>query len=163
MEDFEALLSPCRGAVERFVKFKIPVAADAEDVLQEIYLTAYLKSGQLRDSEAFKPWLLSIARNRCSDYFREKARCMEIPLDDLVTRIVTYDRRGRSVESAVSETLALLKEQEKQILYLYYWKELPQADIARRLGIPAGTVASQREKQLQGPLSIPAQNTKRRR
>ena len=142
MEDFEALLSPCRGAVERFVKFKIPVAADAEDVLQEIYLTAYLKSGQLRDSEAFKPWLLSIARNCCSDYFREKARCMEIPLDDLVTRIVTYDRRGRSVESAVSETLALLKEQEKQILYLYYWKELPQADIARRLGIPVGTVKS---------------------
>lgn len=142
MEDFEALLSHCRGAVERFVKFKIPVAADAEDVLQEIYLTAYLKYGQLRDKDAFKPWLLSIARNRCSDYFRDKARCMEIPLEDLSIQAMAYDRRGRSVVSAVSETLALLKEQEKQILYLFYWKELPQADIARRLGIPVGTVKS---------------------
>lgn len=142
MEDFEALLSPCRGAVERFVKFKIPVAADAEDVLQEIYLTAYLKYGQLRDKDAFKPWLLSIARNRCSDYFRDKARCLEIPLEDLPIQAMAYDRRGRSVVSAVSETLALLKEQEKQILYLFYWKELPQADIARRLGIPVGTVKS---------------------
>lgn len=142
MEDFEALLSHCRGAVERFVKFKIPVAADAEDVLQEIYLTAYLKYGQLRDKDAFKPWLLSIARNRCSDYFRDKARCLEIPLEDLSIQAMAYDRRGRSVVSAVSETLALLKEQEKQILYLFYWKELPQADIARRLGIPVGTVKS---------------------
>ena len=40
------------------------------------------------------------------------------------------------------ETLQALGNQDQQILYLYFWKELPQAEIAKRLGIPVGTVKS---------------------
>ena len=44
--------------------------------------------------------------------------------------------------SAVRETLEELGDKDKQILYLYYFRELPQADIAKRLGVPLGTVKS---------------------
>ena len=52
--NFEELLAPCRGSIERFVRFRISSRADAEDVLQEIYLTAFRRRDQLRSSEAFK-------------------------------------------------------------------------------------------------------------
>lgn len=37
LEEFEILLKPWRGALERFVHFKVSIKADAEDILQEIY------------------------------------------------------------------------------------------------------------------------------
>ena len=52
------------------------------------------------------------------------------------------NRRGVSVVYTVRETLDLLGDKDKQILYLYFWKELPQAEIAKHLNIPVGTVKS---------------------
>ncbi|MBP3520548.1 MAG: sigma-70 family RNA polymerase sigma factor [Oscillospiraceae bacterium] len=142
MEEFEELLARERGPVERFVRFRLPSRADADDVLQEVYLTAFQRFGQLRDRDSFRPWLLSIARNKCSDYFREKAKSLEIPIDAISESVLSYSRTGPRVDTAVRETLALLGDKDKQILYLYFWKELPQAEIARRLGLPLGTVKS---------------------
>lgn len=36
----------------------------------------------------------------------------------------------------------VIYRKDKQILYLYFWKELPQAEIAKQLNIPVGTVKS---------------------
>ena len=142
MDQFEALLEENRSAVERFVRFRLPDKTDAEDVLQEIYLTAYRKFGQLRNKSSFKAWILSIARNQCSDYFRKKADQYEIPIDVLTEEELTEGRFGVSVAAAVRETLSLLGDKDKQILYLYFWKDLPQASIAKQLDIPVGTVKS---------------------
>lgn len=142
MEEFEALLEKERIAAERFVKFRISSKADAEDVLQEVYLTAYRKFSQLKNRDSFKPWLISIARSKCADYFRRKAALLEIPVGELSEQALSAGRCGVSQASAVGETLDLLGGKDKQILYLYFWKELPQAEIAKRLGIPIGTVKS---------------------
>lgn len=140
--EFEALLESQRPAIERFVRFRMPSQVDADDVLQEVYLAAYRNFSQLKDQEAFRPWLVSIARNKCNDYFRRKGAAMEIPLEELKEKELADSRYGLSEITAVRETLALLGDKDKQILYLSYWKELPQAEIARRLDIPLGTVKS---------------------
>ncbi|MCH5266099.1 MAG: RNA polymerase sigma factor [Lachnospiraceae bacterium] len=142
MESFEELMAKCHRAVECFVKFRIASKQDAEDVLQEIYLTAYQKFGQLKKSASFKAWLIGIARNKCNDWFREKSRCLEIPLDNVFEKIPVYGRFGKSEQYMVRETLEQLGDKDKQILELYYWKELPQIEIARQLQIPTGTVKS---------------------
>ena len=80
MELFEALLAQEQVSIERFVRFRIDSPADAEDILQETYLTAYQKFSQLRNPDAFKAWVLSIARNKCTDYFRQKTAAMAHPI-----------------------------------------------------------------------------------
>lgn len=142
MDTFEELLEKERVSVGRFVKFRIPVQEDAEDVLQEVFLTAYQKISQLKNRGAFKAWLLSIARNKCNDYFRRKAGQFEIPLDMLSEKETADSRYGITEEVGVKETISLLGDKDRQILYLFFWKEMPQADIARKLGIPLGTVKS---------------------
>ncbi len=142
MDTFEELLEKERVSVGRFVKFRIPVQEDAEDVLQEVFLTAYQKFSQLKNRSAFKAWLLSIARNKCNDYFRRKAGQYEIPLDMLSEKETADGRYGITEEVGVKETISLLGDKDRQILYLFFWKEMPQADIARKLGIPLGTVKS---------------------
>lgn len=142
MADFEELLAEYGVFAERFVKFRISVRADAEDVLQEVYILAYERFSQLKNQDSFKAWLISIARNKCNDYFRRQAGVMEIPLEVLEEKQLTDSRFGVAEGNMVQETLEKLGDKDKQILYLYYWKELPQAEIAKRLDVPLGTVKS---------------------
>ena len=142
MDEFTQLLEAERVSVQRFVHYRISSHADADDVLQEVYLTAFQKFAELKNKASFKAWLISIARSKCNDYFRRKAALYEIPLEALVGTALMQSRHGLSVRSTVQETLELLGDQDKQMLYLYYWKELPQAEIAAQLGIPVGTVKS---------------------
>ena len=142
MDEFEKLLSEVSSGVERFVRYRLPSQTDADDVLQEIYLSAYRNFPGLKNKDAFKPWIISIARNKCNDYFRTKAAQMEISIEELSQQELSAGRLGVSVVHTVRETLDRLGDKDKQILYLYFWKELPQTEIAKLLDIPVGTVKS---------------------
>lgn len=142
MDKFEKLLSEVSSGVERFVRYRLPSQTDADDVLQEVYLSAYRNFPNLKNKESFKPWIISIARNKCNDYFRAKAAQMEISIEELSQQELSTGRLGISVVHTVRETLDRLGDKDKQILYLYFWKELPQTEIAKLLDIPVGTVKS---------------------
>lgn len=142
MDEFDILLEEERVAVERFVRFRLSEREDAEDVLQEVYLSAYQKFSQLKNKDSFKPWILQIAKNKCNDYFRRKARQYEISLDEINESEWSDARYGVSLAASVRETLDLLGDKDKQILYLAFWKELSQSEIAKQLAIPVGTVKS---------------------
>ena len=142
MSLFEQMLKEYGVFAERFVKFKIPIKADSEDVLQEVYALAYQNFEQLKNKDSFKFWLLSIARNKCNDYFRKQAVRLEVPIEALEEKQFTDSRYGVAEVSIVQDTLEKLGDKDRQILYLYFWKELSQTEIAKRLGIPLGTVKS---------------------
>jgi len=141
-EEFESLLASCQNALARCVFYRIPGKADAEDVLQDVLLAAYAGFKALKDKSRFKPWILSIARNKCADYFRNRAKCKELPLEESIACEDAYSRLGLTGSDAVSETLSGLGDTEKRMLQFYYLDNMPQAEIARMLGIPLGTVKS---------------------
>ena len=142
VDEFEVLLDAEKISVERFVRFKINSKADADDILQEVYLTAYQKFAQLKNRDSFKAWIISIARNKCNDYFRGIANQFEIPLEELTELHQSDSRYGTAEISLVRDTIELLGDKDKQILYLFFWKEMPQAEIAKKLNVPIGTVKS---------------------
>lgn len=142
MTDFESLITDHLRPLERFVRFRINNRQDAEDILQEILLAAYRGKDAIRNDSAFKPWILGIAKNKCSDYFRAKAKSLEIPVESLDETALTTGLHGITAKTIVCETLDRLGDTDKQILYLSYFRDLPQAEIAKRLGIPIGTVKS---------------------
>ena len=82
MDEFERLLAGNRLGVERWVKFHVP-GPDAEDILQEAYLAAFQAFPRLQDKAAFRPWLLSIARNKWRDWYRKQARRPDTPVGEL--------------------------------------------------------------------------------
>ena len=69
MNEFEALLCAHRGALERFVYYRLPSRADADDVIQEAIIAAYRAFGTLRSRDGFKAWLISIARTSATTTF----------------------------------------------------------------------------------------------
>lgn len=140
MESFEQLLIEHRGAVERYVRYRISSKSDADDVLQEVYISAFRRFEQLRKAESFKPWILSIARNKCVDFMR--SRPDELAFDELPENAIAQSRFGLIGDSAVAETLDMLSFNDKQILELCYYSGLKQTEIAQKLRIPLGTVKS---------------------
>ena len=136
MDGFETLLEENRLSVERWVKFHIP-GTDAEDVLQETYLAAFRAFPQLKDPTAFRPWLLSIARNKWRDWCRKQVRRPEVPVDQLPETAAPEPE-----DTAVAETLDRLSDRDARMLRLFYLEQLPQREIARQLSIPEGTVKS---------------------
>lgn len=139
--DFEKLFYEHHRDVERFVKFRLMSVTDAEDVLQEIWLAAFRRFSSLRNEENFKAWIIGIARHKCNDYFRKKAKLSEIPIDEVFENMLCSSHMIPE-NSAMEETFRKLGDKERQILYLYFWEELQQTDIAARLQIPLGTVKS---------------------
>lgn len=141
MTRFEQLLCENKRAVERFVKFKIANVADADDILQEVYFTAFKNFAQLKNEASFKAWIIGIAKNKCNDYYRIKFQENVISIDNLnELRISDNNSMYGKIES--KELFESLDNKDKDILYLAYFKGLQQLEIAKRLGLPIGTVKS---------------------
>ena len=139
MDAFEEMLRDHLPILRRYVCFRISSRFDAEDTLQEICMAAAAGRHAVQNPLAFKGWLLAIARNKCADYYRAKARGREVPLEAVPRRSGAYDREARN---AVAETLTRLNGRERQILALFYLRDWPMDKIAQTLGLPLGTVKS---------------------
>ncbi len=121
---------------------------DAEDVVQQVFVSAWKSRGTLRPSEhALPAWLIGIARRRVADEYDRRARenrkthkagstlhsqpePAEAHVDQLVDRMVLRD--------AVEQ----MSEPRRSILNLAYVEDRTHEDIAARLGMPLGTVKS---------------------
>jgi RNA polymerase sigma factor (sigma-70 family) len=78
---FEQLYSRYRSRIAAYILGMVGDHGRAEDIAQEVFISALRR---LRDTErpiAFKPWLYEIAKNACIDEFRRARRAREVPLD----------------------------------------------------------------------------------
>lgn len=137
--EFETYLGKYSKFVERYVYRKAPNKFEADDIIQEVYLSAYTSRETLADIGKFKAWIMSIAANKCADYYRRSYSSDNISLDCIreqpVSEVVTPT-------DAVWETLEKMPQRGRQLLIEYYINDMPQKEISRRMGCPVGTVKS---------------------
>lgn len=113
--------------------------SEAEDIAQDALLRAWRRRSTLRDSERRNQWLATIVRNEA---FRQHARVKP----DLTATVELLEgaedeRVLAAVETAdLHAALAGLSERDRRLLEMRYEEDMTQAMIARRLGIPEGTV-----------------------
>ena len=142
MESTQALLTASLPALERFIRFRIDSRADAEDILQDVCVTVLQKADTLRSEDAFRAWLFTVARHKCIDFYRARARHSDVPFDTLSDTALTVGLYGRAEPGMMGETLSDLDPQDRRLLYLCCVQRMPQAEVAKRLGVPVGTVKS---------------------
>ena len=142
MHEFEKLLQENLAPLQRYVNFKVGSKYDAEDIIQEVCLTATEKFVNLKNHASFKAWIIGIAKHKCNDHYRKKANVPEIPLEYIADTAFSTGRLGITEHNVVRDTLDELEDKDREILYLYFFKNVSQEDIAKRLSIPIGTVKS---------------------
>ncbi|HEY6743665.1 MAG TPA: sigma-70 family RNA polymerase sigma factor [Lapillicoccus sp.] len=122
---------------------------DAEDVTQQVFVSAWQSRGTLRPSDSALPaWLIGIARRRVADEYARRSRATRnaqavaanTPAGADVEGTNTVDRLVDRV--LLREALSQLSEPRRTVLHLAYVEDCTQEDIANRLDLPLGTVKS---------------------
>lgn len=113
--------------------------SEVEDIAQDALLRAWRRRSTLREAERRNDWLATIVRNEA---FRLHARVRPDPVDTLEGHEGAEDEQIIStVERAdLHAAIMSLDERERELIQLRYTEDLTQQAIARRLGLPDGTV-----------------------
>jgi RNA polymerase sigma-70 factor (ECF subfamily) len=77
-EAFGRLYAGYSRMVHALLLARVP-ARDVDDLVQDVFLTAYLRIRELREPAAFGGWIATIARNRATDYLRQSRDQVELP------------------------------------------------------------------------------------
>ena len=89
---FEELYSRYRERIGAFIFSKVHDHGRAEDIAQDVFMSALRRLRATDQEIAFKPWLYEIAKNACIDEFRRSKRTREVSLD--ADEELTGGRRG---------------------------------------------------------------------
>lgn len=113
---------------------------EAEDAVNEAVLRAWNGFGGLRDPDRFGPWLSRIVVNTCRNVLQRRQVVRMEPIGDLEPE----DDRDRFADSQerdeVAKAIDLLSPEQRIVVVLRYWNDLPVDEIARLVGVPSGTV-----------------------
>lgn len=106
--------------------------ADAQDLAQDVFLRAYRQLGELRKPESFGPWIVGIARRRCSEWRRQKAR-EQRKHAACGAQLRVVENAGRPEEDGqLLRLIATLDEEERLALHAFYLQG-KSAEEARRI------------------------------
>jgi RNA polymerase sigma-70 factor (ECF subfamily) len=110
--------------------------------LQEALLRAWRAWPSLRDEAAFPAWLDRIVANVCKARLRRQRRFRFAPLDDDSAPEAADPFGATLARDVVGRALAKLSADQRAVVVLRYWRDMPLEAIARTLGVPLGTVKS---------------------
>ena len=145
-EDFERLMRDSYRLVYQVAYSVLGNAADAEEVAQDTFLTAYRKFNSLRDADKFRPWVARASWRLALNYRRRAARTMGRDGAWVATQpgSATPERQAseREFEARLRAQVDLLPEKLKAVVLLTGVEGMDACTVAGILGIPEGTVRS---------------------
>lgn len=152
---FEVLMERTLPLVTGLLAARTHCLPDAEDLAQEVFLTAYRSLAQLNSPEKFRGWLMRIVHSRLVDYYRTASRRPQMvsgeadPLRE-TEGLLAQAREpspGPGERAAAAELRGLilreisrLDEKFRTILYLRLIGEQSSDEIARHLGLGSSSV-----------------------
>ena len=119
---------------------------DAEDLSQEIVTRAFRALLVKNDVADMGKFIWTVAHNTLSNYYRDAAKSMVGVSIDTVAELIAdpYSKLdtddNRDAIHRLQTEIAYLSKLQRKIVIAYYFENRKQADIARKLGIPLGTV-----------------------
>jgi RNA polymerase sigma-70 factor (ECF subfamily) len=147
---FELLMRRCNARLYRLARAVLRDDAEAEDALQEAYLSAYRALGQYRGDAALSTWLSRLVLNECMSRVRKTARRQNLfpivtaeEMDDMPSsddnRPDHALLRGQ-LRSLIERKLDELPQDFRTVFVLRAVEELSVEETAACLGIPEPTV-----------------------
>jgi RNA polymerase sigma-70 factor (ECF subfamily) len=116
---------------------------EAEEAVQEALARAWTCRYACRTPEAPLPWMLEITRNEVRRLLERRARRSDrARLDPAPPEREVEDEElvGATTRVTVAQALDRLGAADRTVLQLRYGEDLTQTEVARRLGLPEGTV-----------------------
>ncbi len=157
VDAFEGLFERYSAQVYRQAMHFLGNEAEAEEVMQEVFLTLYEKAGTFRGDAALSTWLYRLTANNAISRLRRRSRQQEVPLDAYLPQfsddghhrerpVVDWshdiERNFVREESRqlLRQAIDKLRPLDKAVVVLSDLEELPQRETADILGLSLAAV-----------------------
>ena len=129
---FDSLVGPLIDPAFKLAVVLLRDRGEAEDAVQESCVKAWRNLGRLRDGGAMRPWFLSIVANQCRSMRRSRWWSV-IRMDSAPAG----DASSRDLEAGfdLGRQVAELPLTDRAALFLYFYLDMPMAEVAGVLGI----------------------------
>ena len=116
----------------------------AMDAVQNALVRAWRDLPALRDPDRFDAWLYRLLIHACTDEIRRaKRHRLDVHIGDLTIEPATADAASAIVDrDELERGFDRLDPEERAVIVLHHFLDLPLPDVASTLGIPLGTVKS---------------------
>lgn len=150
---FDALVLPNLASLLRFAERRLASDGDAEDLVQEACIRAWLAFAELRDESKVKPWLFRILRSVMCDAAEKQGRRRQLVsitrLDDVheslvggEADVVFSEVAARLDAELLQRALSMIPEDFAVAVELHDLEGFKYQEIADIVGAPLGTVMS---------------------
>jgi len=153
---FEALYRRYHDRVARFVRGRIGDRGRAEDVVQDVFLSALRRMRATQTEIAFRPWIFEIAKNAAIDHYRRTSRTQEVsieghetmrPADQLRLVGVAHGRPENAMLNKerlehLQASFGGLSENHHRVLVLREFEGLSYREIAQKMEMTQPAVES---------------------
>ena len=116
----------------------------AQDAVQETFIEAWRSLPGLRDPEKFEAWTRRLLVRACFAGVRhnKRVKAVEIRLTPGDEPAIAGVERDLDIHDQLERGLARIPADQRAVVVLVYYLDLPLADAAEALGIPLGTTKS---------------------
>jgi len=138
---FDELVGPLINQAFRLAFGMLHDREAAEDAVQEAAMRSWRKLGNLRPGTPMRPWFLAIVANQCRTTLRGRwwsVLRLEGPLGSAGGAFEDRIVSGADVRAA----LRRLAPEQREVMVLHYYLDLPLHEVATIAGVPVGTVKS---------------------
>jgi RNA polymerase sigma-70 factor (ECF subfamily) len=139
--DFDALIEATQRRLIQFAFCRLRSLADAEDVVQDVYVQAYRDRERHRDVDNAVPFLFRMVANRSTDLLRKRVGHAEV-CPTQVERAVDCSADSAEHQQWIDTLLARLPARQAAVIRLRIYGELPFDAVARSVGCSVPTVKS---------------------
>lgn len=141
LNELERLIVMEQDMLFRFAYMRVGSRADAEDIVQDVFLKLFRSSENLSSVRKIKHYLIRSISNACRDFHRRKQE--NLPLEKADKEIVSDDDlRMHEEYLRITELAGTLPQEQKEILYMKCIDGLKFREIADILELPQATVKS---------------------
>jgi len=153
-------------AIFRYIHFRVPEGAAAEDLTAEVFLRMVEGLPAFKVNGApFEAWLYRIAAARVADYYRQQIRRPEESLSEMEpARVVSPEGelQTEEEEAAVRAALCELSDEYQDILLLRFVERKSHAEVAMLLGKSVTAIKSAQHRALTRLAELMGSNGKTR-
>jgi RNA polymerase sigma-70 factor (ECF subfamily) len=154
---FDALFHQCCGKVFHQATRFLGNAAEAEEVVQEVFLAVYEKAHTFRGDATFSTWLFRLTANAALSRLRRRKRGKEVAMEEylprfrpdghhLVRPVVDWSANleerlaDAQLQQLLREAIELLQPLDKAVLVLSDFEDLSNKEIGEALGLTVPAV-----------------------
>jgi len=138
--DTTALWESFQQAVFRYVSARVPNRADAEDIVQDIFLKIHDRQNEIRDSERVAGWVFRIASNAVHDHYRARQPQPDPPQAEPESEETS--EAHQELAACVKPFVHMLEEPYREALLMTEFEGLSQVQAAQKAGISVSGMKS---------------------